>query len=64
MGIIYHIDDKFILFLIIKIKVKTARFSPDGRLIASGSDDKTVKIWDTETHNELYSFDDFTGPVS
>jgi centriolar protein POC1 len=44
--------------------VKSSSFSPDFRLIASGSDDKTVKLWDTETHKELYTFDDHDGVIN
>ena len=35
--------------------VRSVSFSPDGTLIASGSDDKTVKIWDAATGTILRS---------
>ena len=31
-------------------------FSPSGKRIVSGSDDNSVKIWDTETGAEVSSF--------
>jgi len=35
--------------------VISVAFSPNGNLVASGSDDRLVKIWDTETGVEVSS---------
>jgi len=36
--------------------VNAVAFSPDGRHLASGSSDKSVKIWDVDTGKEIWTF--------
>ncbi|TRY86562.1 hypothetical protein DNTS_018572, partial [Danionella cerebrum] len=40
------------------------RFSPDGRLIVSASDDKTVKLWDKNSREVIHSFCEHGGYVN
>jgi WD40 repeat protein len=45
-------------------EVKAVAVSPDGKLLASGSDDETVKLWDLATGGELHTLAGHVGEVS
>ncbi len=44
--------------------IRSVRFSPNGKTIASGSDDTTVRLWDVETETEIRTFIGHTYPVT
>src|SRR5262249_35097482 len=44
-------------------EINCAAFSPDGRLLASGGKDQTVRIWDAATGKQLLSLSGHTAPV-
>ena len=44
--------------------VNSVSFSPDGKTLASGSDDNKIKLWNLETGTEMHTFIGQVGPVS
>ena len=43
--------------------VRTISFSPDGNMLASGSNDSTIKIWDTLTHQCVATLEGHHGGI-
>ncbi|BAZ20456.1 WD-40 repeat-containing protein [Kalymmatonema gypsitolerans NIES-4073] len=44
--------------------VTSVSFSRDGKLLASGSEDKTVKLWDLDSRKDVKTFSKHTGSVT
>ncbi|KAI5054866.1 hypothetical protein GOP47_0030011 [Adiantum capillus-veneris] len=44
--------------------VRSAEFNSSGRLIVSGGDDKTIRLWDTERQECVHIFTDILGMVN
>ncbi len=46
-----------------QLEINRIAWSPDGRFLASSSFDRTVRIWDAHTGEQLQTLTGHTGPV-
>ncbi|MFX1546684.1 MAG: hypothetical protein ACFFCU_10830 [Promethearchaeota archaeon] len=44
-------------------KLFAVAYSPDGKIIATGGEDRVVKLWETETRNEIRKLEKHTGAI-
>ena len=44
--------------------VRSVAFSHDGKLMASGSDEETIKLWDIDTRECVHTFEGHEGVIS
>ncbi len=44
--------------------MNSVSFSPDGKFLASGSDDKTVKLWSVESQKEVTTLQGHSSEVT
>ena len=54
----------FRILKVTQIEVMSVSFSSDGRYVASGSKDKTVKIWEIQTNKCLSTLQGHTSDVN
>lgn len=52
-GELYPIGERLAIFTEHTDRVSTVVFSPDGKVLASGSQDKTIQLWDINTRSHL-----------